>query len=161
MPKVAGRVIASKLVEGKFLAKIALNGRLLPEGVNISIKWGKARSNSQNALYWLFLGYLWSDCDLKSEYSTVDELHETLKATFLSKRVFHNGKEFIKVGSTTALGKVEFGEYLEKINKAMIEYQNIDTSEFWQNYKDNKEGVSKDMFELTEEGKAAQARGEW
>ena len=159
MPKIAGRVIASKLVNGKFLAKIALNGRLLPEGVNISIKWGKSRSNSQNALYWLFLGYLWDTCDLKSEYASTDELHETLKATFLSKRVFHGGKEFIHVGSTTNLGKVEFGEYLERINKAMIEFHGIDTGPFWQEYKDNKDG--KISLDLTDEGKRAMERGEF
>jgi len=157
MPKIAGRVIASKIVDGKFLAKIALNGRLLPDGVNVSIKWGKSRSTAQNALYWLFLGYLWQECGLKDEYSTVDELHETFKATFLSKRVFHGGKEFIKVGSTTSLGKVEFGEYIERINKAMIEYHGIDTSGFWQEYKDMKDGVS---MELTDEGRKWQASQE-
>jgi len=137
MPKISGRVLVSKLVDGKFLAKIALNGRLLPEGVQISIKWGKCRSMAQNALMWVFLEYLWDTCGLKSEYSTIEELHETLKATFLSKRIFHGGKEFIHVGSTTTLGKVEFGEYLEKINKAMIEYHGIDTSEFWKQYDEN------------------------
>jgi hypothetical protein len=161
LPKIAGRVLASKLVDGKFLAKIALNGRLLPEGVNISIKWGKSRSLPQNALMWLFLGYLFNDCGLKDEYATVDELHETLKATFLSKRVFHGGHEFIHVGSTTTLGKIEFGEYLDKINRAMIDFHGIDTGPFWQEYKDHKDGISKDMLELSDEGKAAQARGEF
>lgn len=156
MPKVAGRVLASKLIDGKFLAKIALNGRLLPEGVQISIKWGKGRSNAQNALYWLFLGHMWEDCDLKSEYGSVEELHETLKATFLSKRIFHGGKEFIHVGSTTALDKVAFGEYIERINRAMIEYHGIDTSSFWDAYEAKKDEMP--SMELTEEGKKALGR---
>lgn len=159
MPKVTAIVLASKIIEGEMLAKIRLNGKMPKQGDKITVKWGRTRSNSQNALMWLFLGYLWQDCGLKDEYSTIDELHETLKATFLSKRVFHSGKEFIHVGSTATLGKLEFGEYLERINKAMIEFHNIDTSEFWREYEDNKNGNI--SMELTEEGNAASARGEF
>lgn len=152
MPKVSGTVLASKIFEGKMLAKISLNGSMPKQGDRITVKWGRTRSNSQNALYWLYLQFLWQDCNLKEEYNTVEELHETLKATFLSKRVFHDGKEFINVKSTTALDKLAFGEYLKQIDDAMVEYHHCNTAPFWQEYKDNKDG--KVSLDLTPEGEA-------
>jgi hypothetical protein len=161
MPKIAGKVLAVAIVNGKMLMKAQLNGRLPKVGDNILVKFGKVRSNSQNALYWLYLQFLWSDCDLRSEYNTVEDLHEAMKATFLSKRVFHGGLEFIHVKSTTELDKLTFGEYIKQIDNAMVEYEHCNTAPFWQEYKDNKDGISKDMLELSDEGKAAQARGEF
>jgi hypothetical protein len=149
--KVSGRVLAVAIIEGKMLMKTQMNGRLPKKGDLITVKWGRTRSNEQNALYWLYLQFLWQDCGLKDEYSTVDDLHETLKATFLSKRVFHNGMEFIKVGSTTSLGKLEFGEYLKQIDNTMVEYHHCNTAPFWEEYKENKDG--KVSLELTDEGK--------
>jgi hypothetical protein len=161
MPKIAGKVLAVAIVNGKMLMKAQLNGRLPKVGDNIVVKFGKVRSNSQNALYWLYLTFLFNDCNLKEEYNTVEELHETLKATFLSKKVFHSGLEFVHVKSTTTLDKLAFGEYLKQIDNAMVEYEHCNTAPFWQEYKDNKDGISKDMLELSDEGKAAQARGEF
>jgi hypothetical protein len=136
MPKVAAVVLESGVYNGKNLAKIRLNGSLPKKGEKITVKWGRARSECQNALYWLYLSFLFNDCGLKDEYSTVDELHEMLKATFLSKRIFHGGKEFLKVGSTTTLDKLAFGEYMKQIDNAMVEYHHCDTSRFWQEYQD-------------------------
>jgi hypothetical protein len=138
MPKVTATVLASKIVDGKMLAKIALNGSMPKTGDRLTVKWGRARSNSQNALYWLYLQFLWQDCGLKDEYNTVEELHETLKATFLSNRIFHDGLEFIHVKSTTSLDKLAFGEYLKQIDNAMVEYHHCDTAPFWDAYENNK-----------------------
>lgn len=150
MPKVSATVLASKIIEGQMLSKIRLNGSMPKQGDRITVKWGRTRSNSQNALYWLYLQFLWQDCNLKDEYNTIEELHETLKATFLSKKIFHEGKEFIHVKSTTELDKVAFGEYLKQIDDAMVEYQHLNTAPFWQEYRDNKDG--KVSMDLTPEG---------
>ena len=152
MPKVAGIVLAVAIIEGKKLMKAELNGSLPKKGERITVKFGRTRSNNQNALMWLYLQFLWEDCNLKEEYNTVNELHETLRATFLSKRVFHDNKEFIKVGSTTTLDKLAFGEYLKQIDNAMVEYHHCNTAPFWQSYEDQKDG--KISMELTAEGKA-------
>ena len=152
MPKVSATVLASKMIECKMFAKIRLNGSMPKEGDRLTVKWGRTRSNSQNNLYWLYLQFLWQDCNLKKEYNTVEELHETLKATFLSKRVFHNDKEFIHVKSTTTLDKLAFGEYIKQIDNAMVEYHHCNTAPFWEEYKRNKDGEI--TGELTEEGKA-------
>ena len=139
MPKITATVLASGIFDGKMLAKICLNGSYPKKGERITVKWGRTRSNEQNALYWLYLQFLWQDCNLKEEYNTIDELHETLKATFLSKKVFHNGMEFVHVKSTTTLDKLAFGEYLKQIDNAMVEYHHCNTTPFWDEYRENNE----------------------
>jgi hypothetical protein len=142
MPKVSGKVIKAGIKDSKMLALIQLNGKLPKIGESIICKWGRTRSLSQNALYWVFLDFLMNDCGMKDEYSTSDELHETFKAAFLSKKRFGlNGQEFLQINSTTTLGKLEFGEYLEKINKACIDWFGIETSLFWKDYQENFGGV--------------------
>lgn len=134
MSQVKAKVLNSWIENNKFLSKIQVNRKLLPKGIFIDIRYGAKRSLMQNAFMWKFLEFLWDDCNLKEEYLTVEELHETLKATFLSERVIKNNLEIIKVGSTTTLNKGEFAEYLNKIDKAMVAFHNIDTSEFWAEY---------------------------
>lgn len=138
MPKVSGRILKAGAKDGKMMALVQLNGKLPKIGELIIMKWGRTRSLSQNALYWVFLDFLMNDCGMKDEYSHSDELHETFKAAFLSTRQFGmNKQEFLKIGSTTDLGKLEFGEYLEKVNKACIDWWGIDTSKFWKEYQEN------------------------
>jgi len=140
MPKIAGKVLATKIDQGRMLAKIQLNRKLPPVGTSVIVKWGATRSNSQNAFYWAYLTFLWEDCNLKEEYLTIEELHETLKATFLSEKLIKKQEiEIVKVGSTTTLDKVSFGEYLDKVDKAMVIYYNINTSQFWKDYAENYE----------------------
>ena len=132
--RIKAKVLNSWIENGKYLAKIQLNGKLLKNGIFVDIHFGSQRSLMQNAFYFAYLTFLWEDCNLKEEYLTIEELHETLKATFLSERIMKGGLEIIKVGSTTALDKVAFGEYLDKIDKAMVAFHSIDTSEFWTTY---------------------------
>ncbi|MBW2646976.1 MAG: hypothetical protein JRE23_12545 [Deltaproteobacteria bacterium] len=138
MPNIKAVVLQTKVDEnGRFLAKIRLNGKLPKVGETVSVKWGKKRSNDQNALMWAFLDYLMNDCGLKDEYIDAEELHEELKGRFLAKKVMGKGGFMtIKIGSTTDLDKLAFGEYIEKINKAMTEYKKIDVAPFWKDYKD-------------------------
>lgn len=152
MPKTKAQVLAVLKEEGtgRLLAKLQFNKYLPKVGEWIDCKFGRTRSRDQNSLYWAYLTFLWADCDLKNEYLTVEELHETLKATFLSKKVYHNGLEFIHIKSTTTLDKLAFGEYLKQIDNAMVEYHHCNTAPFWASYEANKDNVS---MELTEEGK--------
>ncbi len=138
MPKISGKVLDTKIdAKGRFLAMIQLNKKPPRKHERITVKWGQGRSDSQNAFYWLFLTYLMGTCGLEEEYDTNNDLHETLKATFLSKKTFtKSGLEIIRVGSTTKLNKSDFVEYLSKVNKAMIEYHNVDTSAFWKEYEE-------------------------
>lgn len=137
VPNCKAKVLNSWIDEnGKYLAKIQVNRKLLKKGIFIDLKWGAKRSTMQNAFYWEYLTFLWEDCNLKEEYLTIEELHETLKATFLSERIItKSGFEIIKVGSTTNLDKIAFGEYLDRIDKIMVEYHKIDTTSFWETYK--------------------------
>ena len=130
MPKIKGKVVKNLVKEGKLYSLVRLDKQ--PKlGEVVSIKWGATRSNSQNSFYWIFLQFL-LDAGLKDEYGTTDELHESLKAAFLSKQ---NSLGLLKIGSTTELAKDEFGEYLEKINREMADH-GIDTSEFWKQYEE-------------------------
>lgn len=133
MPKSRAKVLKTVEKDGKKAAWVQFNGAMPKEGLYVDVKWGKGRSNSQNAFYWVFLQWL-LDAGLKDEYGTTDELHESLKAAFLSKQ---NSLGLLKIGSTTELRKDEFGEYMEKVNRAMAENCGIDTSPFWQEYQEN------------------------
>lgn len=137
MPKVTARVLATKIENGKFLGMVRFNGKLPPKGMLVSVSWGKRRSELQNNLYWLYLTFLWEDCNLKEKYLTIEELHETLKATLLSERIVVKGLEIIKVGSTASLDKIAFGEYIDRIDKAMAVYHNVDSGPFWLDYEEN------------------------
>jgi len=134
--KVKAKVLAVlKDEKGKLLAKLQFNQKLPRVGDMVTVKWGKVRSILQNALYWTFLQFLLDDCNLKEEYLDKEELHETLKGRFLAKKVMSKGGfKIIVVGSTTDLDKHEFAEYLEKVDKVVIEYHHVDTSEFWKDY---------------------------
>jgi len=137
MPRIAGKVIKTKNEGGELKAILKFNGKLPPEGALVTVKYGSSRSNQQNKFYWAYLTFLYETCGLKSEYLTVEDLHETFKATFLSKKTIgKNGFELIKVKSTTDLDKQSFSEYIDKIDKAMSEYHNISSAEFFQDYED-------------------------
>lgn len=74
------------------------------------------RSNQQNKIYWFYLGIIESETGNNAE-----ELHELFKRKFLKpiiSKIKINGKiiEYKRPGSTTELNKIQFGEYLEKIN---------------------------------------------
>src|SRR3990167_9624945 len=128
--RIKAKVLSTKINEqGHMLAQIQCNGKLPPKGIFIDIHFGSQRSLMQNAFYFEYLTFLYEDCNLKEEYLTTEELHETFKATFLSERIrMKGGLELIKVGSTTALDKVTFGEYLDKIDKAVTVYLHCNTA---------------------------------
>lgn len=137
MPRVKAKVLSTNIdAQGHFLAHLQFNRKIPPKGTFVDVHWGAKRSLMQNAFYWEYLTFLWEDCNMKEEYLTIEELHETFKATFLSERiVVKGGLEIIKVGSTTTLDKITFGEYMEKIDKAVTEYLHCNTSDFWATYK--------------------------
>lgn len=132
--KISAKVVKNLEKNGNLYSLIQLNGKQPKLGEYVSVKWGKTRSLSQNSLYWSFLTWL-LQAGLKDEYGTTDELHESLKAAFLSKQ---NSLGLLKIGSTTELGKAEFGEFMDKVNLAMAENCGIDTSEFWKNHEELK-----------------------
>jgi hypothetical protein len=69
------------------------------------------RTNSQNALYWAYLGFIEHETGNLS-----DNLHEFAKRKFLPpKFITINGEEIKIPSSTTDLNKIQFGEYLDKI----------------------------------------------
>lgn len=137
MPKIKGRVIKAGAKDGKLFALVQMDGKLPRVGEIVAVKWGATRSTSQNALYWTFLTWL-LDAGLKDEYGTAEELHESLKAAYLSSR---NKLGLLKIASTADLGKSEFGEYMDKINQMMTEYCGINTAPFWENYAENHQAV--------------------
>jgi hypothetical protein len=70
------------------------------------------RTLSQNALYRLFLEVIERETGQPS-----DDLHEWAKRKFLTPRVIKiNGEEMKIPGTTTALDKIKFSEYLDKIS---------------------------------------------
>lgn len=137
MPKVKARVLKTNIDNKELKAVLQFNAKLPKVGDIVTCKWGAARSIQQNKFYWLFLEWILEHGGLKDEYLSPEELHETLKGRFLSKKVHTKlGFETIIIGSTTELDKVAFGEYIDKIDKAIVAYCGIDTSPFFEEYRD-------------------------
>lgn len=139
MPRVKGRVIKTKCEDGKFQALIQLNAKIPKEGEIVTVKWGSTRTLSQNSFYWVFLNWLIEHGGLKEQgHFDPQALHMDLKAHFLSSKVMSKG-QFVAIeeGTTTQLTKVEFGEYMDRVDFFMKEFFEIDTSVFWEEHRKN------------------------
>lgn len=139
MPKVKATVLATEVDgKGRFLATIQMNRKMPREGDIVTVKWGSTRSTAQNSLYWLFLNWLINEAGLKEHgHFSAQTLHENLKAHFIAEKVFDKDKfKAIEESTTTLMNKLEFGEYMEEVNKFMGEFFEIDTAPFWKEYKD-------------------------
>ena len=135
MPKVKCRVLAHKIVDGKLLAKVQFDVKCPKDGELFTAKWGSTRTLSQNNLYWLYLSWLIDHGGLKDQgHFDPMALHLDLKAHFLSNNSFTKAQ--IEEATTTDLTKTEFGEYMDKVDEFVKDFFGIDTSAFWEEYRD-------------------------
>lgn len=135
--KVTAKVLATKIDGDKMLAKLQCNGKLPKTGDYVTLKWGKVRSTTQNALYWVLLQWYLDNGLQDHGYMTTDELHESLKGALLAREVIDRGgfrKTIIK--STTELTKDEFVDYMSKCEALIHEYLGISAEPFWAEYRD-------------------------
>ena len=136
--KVAAKVISTRVEGDQLLATLQFNSKLPPQNARVSVRWGSKRSIDQNSLYWKYLTSLIEDAGLKSQgHFSPEALHENFKTHFLAEKTFDKDRfRAIEEKSTTDLTKVEFGEYFEKIDQLVNAFFGIDTSPFWEEYKD-------------------------
>ena len=138
MAGIKGRMVKEIIKDGQLYAVIQMNGKTPKIGEIVTVKWGKIRSLSQNALYWKYLSWLIEHGGLKDQgHFSVDALHLDLKTYLLSEKIFDKGKfKAIEEATTTTLNKVEFGEYFERVDQAVQSLFEINTSAFWEEYKE-------------------------
>ena len=136
MPKIKGKVTANEITQDQMFTTIQMNGKVPPTGEMVMVKWGSQRTLSQNSLYWLFLNWLINDAGLKEQgHFSPDALHIDLKTHLLAEKIFDRGKfRAIEEASTAELNKSEFAEYLMRVDEAVQEIFEIDTSSFWKEY---------------------------
>lgn len=133
MPRVKAKVLASKIVDGVMLAKIALNEKMPKPGEMLTVKWGSNRTLPQNSLYWVFLNWCINEGGLKEQgHFFAEELHGNLKKHLLAQVKGEREEET----TTTDLNKSEFSEYFEKVDKFMQEFFEIDTAPFWDEHRE-------------------------
>ena len=140
MPKVKAKILQTQITnDGRFLAKVQFSEKLPKEGSYVTVKWGGIRTASQNNLYWRYLSWLIQHAGLKDHgHFDPQALHENLKAHFLAEKIMDKG-QFVAVeeGSTAILDKASFGEYFAKVDQFMLEFFEISTQGFWDEYKQN------------------------
>jgi len=137
--RVKAKVLDTKITaDGQMLAKIQLNGKLPKVGDYVDVKWGSTRSLAQNSLYWLYLTFIIEDGGLKEQgWYSPQAFHDNMKKYFLSEKIMVKGQfKALNEASTTMMSKVEFGEYMDKVDAFVQEKYEIDTSAFWVEYKD-------------------------
>lgn len=136
MPKVSGKVLASKIIDGAMLIKAQLNGKLPRQGEMITVKWGSNRTHAQNSLYWLFLSWLINEAGLKDQgHFSPEALHIDLKTHILAEKIFEKGRfEAIEEATTATMNKSEFSEYFSRVDEVVREIFSIDTTPFWDTY---------------------------
>ena len=138
MPKVKAKLIKSWIENRQLMATVQFNMKAPKEGTLFQASWGATRSPSQNALYWTYLKFLIEDAGLKdSGHFSPEALHIDLKAHFLSEKLFDKGEfKAMSEGTTTNLDKDEFAQYLKKVDGFIVSFFEIDTSPFWDTYRE-------------------------
>lgn len=136
--KVKARVLQTEITDGKFLARIQLNGKLPKKGSIITCHWGAQRSEEQNRYYFAYLSWLINEGGMRElGHFSVDALHQNFKSHFLAEKAYtKDGFKAIEEATTTNLHKNEFAEYISKIDNLVNDFMGIDTSPFHKEYEE-------------------------
>ena len=112
-------------IQGKILSIKDGIVEILPEriafklGEIVTIHKGSKRTLDQNSLYWKYLDWIINDAGLKDQgHFSAEGFHEDLKAYFKSE-------------GTAVYSKMEFGEWIEKVDIFVQEFFKINTAPFW------------------------------
>ena len=133
--KVSGRVTATDIQDGKMYMTCQMDGRLPNVGEHLTVRWGRQRTGEQNALYWVWLTWLFDNGAKNEGYVSAEELHEAFKGRFLAEtKIGHNGMKYQRIKSTTELNAHEFTEYIDRCGDAVRDYLKIDDAQFWVEY---------------------------
>jgi len=139
VPRVKAKVLKTKIVDGQLLARLQFNKKLPRVGEIVTVKWGSTRTLQQNAFLWTYYSWLLKHGGIQEHgFFCVEAIHSSMKAHFLSEKIMTKGEwKAVEEGSSTLLNKLEFGEFMERIDSFIVSFFGIDTSAFWQEYEKN------------------------
>lgn len=130
--KVQAKVLATK----DNLIKAEVAQPKFKVGDKVSIVKGSQRTLSQNSFYWCYLTYVIENGAQEYGHFDPQGLHLSLKQHFLATKSLTKGEwKELEEATTTDLSKSEFAEYMEKVDHFVNETFHVDTSPFFQEYK--------------------------
>ena len=129
--KIQAKVLAVK----DNLIKVEVAKPRFKVGDNVHIVKGSTRTLSQNNFYWTYLTYVIENGAKEYGHYSVEGLHQSLKAYFLAEKKLTKGEwKELENATTTDLSKLEFSEYMDKIDHFICDTFEMDTSSFFEDY---------------------------
>jgi len=101
----------------------------------VSVVKGSQRTVNQNSFYWKYLQFVIENGAEEHGHFCPMGLHISLKQRILANKSLTKGEwKDLEESTTTNLSKMEFSNYMEKVDNLVVEFLGVDTSSFFEDY---------------------------